>query len=47
MPQTKPATVPDYIDAAPKEARATLREIRAILKRRLPARPKRLSGAYQ
>jgi uncharacterized protein YdhG (YjbR/CyaY superfamily) len=32
MRKTKPATVSDYIDAAPQEARAKLREIRAILK---------------
>jgi uncharacterized protein YdhG (YjbR/CyaY superfamily) len=36
VPQTKPATVSDYIDAAPKEARAKLREIRAILKNAAP-----------
>jgi uncharacterized protein YdhG (YjbR/CyaY superfamily) len=34
--QTKPATVSDYIDAAPKESRAKLREIRAILKKAAP-----------
>jgi uncharacterized protein YdhG (YjbR/CyaY superfamily) len=32
MPRTKPTTVSDYIKAAPKEARRTLREIRAILR---------------
>jgi len=32
MPKTKPATVAEYIDAAPKEARKKLPEIRAILK---------------
>jgi uncharacterized protein YdhG (YjbR/CyaY superfamily) len=36
MRQTKPATVSDYIDAAPKEAQAKLREIRAILKAAAP-----------
>lgn len=32
MPVTKPTSVSDYLDAAPKEARAKLREIRAILR---------------
>jgi uncharacterized protein YdhG (YjbR/CyaY superfamily) len=36
MPRTKPTTVSDYIKAAPKEARRTLREIRTILKKVAP-----------
>ncbi len=36
MPRIKPATVSDYIGAAPKEAQARLREIRAILKKVAP-----------
>lgn len=36
MPKIKPATVTEYISAAPKEARAKLREIRAILKKVAP-----------
>ena len=36
MSRTKPRTVSDYIKAAPKEARRTLREIRTILKKVAP-----------
>lgn len=36
MPKEKPATIIEYINAAPKEARAMLREIRAILKKAAP-----------
>lgn len=36
MPQKKPTTVAEYINAAPKEARKKLREIRAILKKVAP-----------
>ena len=36
MPQIKPTTVTEYINAAPKEARQKLRELRAILKKVAP-----------
>lgn len=36
MPKTKPTTVTEYIDAAPKEAQKKLREIRAILRKVAP-----------
>src|SRR5688572_1379470 len=36
MPKTKPTTVEEYIDAAPKEARDKLREMREILKTVVP-----------
>ena len=36
MPKVKPTTVDEYINAAPKEAQKTLREIRAILKKVAP-----------
>jgi uncharacterized protein YdhG (YjbR/CyaY superfamily) len=36
MPKTKSTTVDEYISAAPKEAQAMLREIRAILKKVSP-----------
>jgi uncharacterized protein YdhG (YjbR/CyaY superfamily) len=36
MPKTKPKTVDEYIDAAPREAQEKLREIRAILKQVAP-----------
>ena len=36
MPKAKPTTVTEYIKAAPKEAQAKLREIRAILKKAAP-----------
>lgn len=36
MPKTKPTTVNEYIDAAPKEVQEKLREIRAILKEVAP-----------
>lgn len=36
MRKRKPATIAEYISAAPKEARKTLRELHAILKRAAP-----------
>lgn len=36
MPGTKPTTVTEYIEAAPKEAQKKLRELRAILKKVAP-----------
>ena len=36
MPTTKPTTVTEYINAAPKEAQKKLNEIRAILKKVAP-----------
>lgn len=36
MSNTKPTTVTEYINAAPKEAQKKLREIRAILKKVAP-----------
>lgn len=36
MPRTKPTTVTEYIDAAPEQARARLRELRAILRKAAP-----------
>ena len=36
MPKKKPTTVNEYIQAAPKEAQAKLREIRAVLKKVAP-----------
>lgn len=36
MPKTKPTTVDEYIAAAPQEAQAMLREIRALLKEVAP-----------
>ena len=36
MPKTKPTTVDQYIDAAPKEAQGKLRELRALLKKVAP-----------
>jgi uncharacterized protein YdhG (YjbR/CyaY superfamily) len=36
MPKKKPTTVDEYIGAAPQEARAKLREIRALLKKVAP-----------
>jgi uncharacterized protein YdhG (YjbR/CyaY superfamily) len=36
VPKTSPTTVAEYIAAAPKEARAKLREMRAILKEVAP-----------
>lgn len=36
MPKTKPTAVTEYIESAPKEAQARLREIRAILKKIAP-----------
>lgn len=36
MPKSKPTTVTEYINAAPKDAQKKLREIRAILKKVAP-----------
>jgi len=36
MPKIKPKTVDEYIEAAPPQAQARLREIRAILKKVVP-----------
>ena len=36
MPKAKPTTVTEYINAAPREAKEKLREIRAILKKVAP-----------
>ena len=36
MPKTKPTTVDEYIQTAPKEAQEKLREIRALLKKVAP-----------
>jgi uncharacterized protein YdhG (YjbR/CyaY superfamily) len=36
MPKTKPATVTEYINAAPKQAQKKLRELRAVLKKVAP-----------
>ena len=37
MPKTKPTTVDEYIEAAPKVAQEKLREIRAVLKKVVPS----------
>jgi uncharacterized protein YdhG (YjbR/CyaY superfamily) len=36
MPKAKPKTITEYIESAPKEAQARLRELRAILKKVAP-----------
>ena len=36
MAKTKPTTIDEYIEAAPREAQAKLREIRAVLKKVAP-----------
>ena len=36
MPKAKPTTVDEYIEAAPEEAQAKLRQIRALLKKVAP-----------
>ena len=36
MPASRPATIPDYIDAAPREAQRNLRELYAILRAAAP-----------
>ena len=36
MPNVKPRTVEEYVDAAPKEAQATLRELRELLRKVAP-----------
>lgn len=46
MPNTKPKTVDEYIEAAPKEAQAKLREIRAILKEVAPAAKETIKWGY-
>lgn len=42
MPKKKPTTVDEYIKAAPKEAQAKLREIRALLKGVAPGAEEKL-----
>ena len=42
MRKAKPATVAEYIDAAPREARKKLREIHAILKEAAPKATEKL-----
>ena len=34
--KTRPTTVPEYIDAAPKEAQKKLRELRAVIRKAAP-----------
>jgi uncharacterized protein YdhG (YjbR/CyaY superfamily) len=46
MPKTKPTTVTEYINAAPKEARAKLRELRAILKKVAPKAVQAIKWGY-
>ena len=36
MPETKPKTVNEYIESAPKEAQKKLREIRAVIRKATP-----------
>jgi uncharacterized protein YdhG (YjbR/CyaY superfamily) len=36
MPKTKSASIPDYIDSAPKDAQKNLREIYSILRKAAP-----------
>jgi len=36
MPKTRPTTIAEYINSAPKDARKHLREMRAILKKAAP-----------
>ncbi len=42
MQKTKPTTVDEYINAAPREARSKLRELRAILKKVAPKATQKL-----
>ncbi|HET9431023.1 MAG TPA: DUF1801 domain-containing protein [Chitinophagaceae bacterium] len=42
MPKTKPTTVAEYINNAPREAQVKLREIRAILKKVAPKAKEKL-----
>jgi uncharacterized protein YdhG (YjbR/CyaY superfamily) len=42
MSKTKPTTVDEYIDAAPRDAQEKLREIRAILKKVAPRATEKL-----
>ena len=42
MPKEKPTTVDEYVEAAPKEARAKLRELRAVLKKVAPSASEKL-----
>ena len=46
MPKAKPATVDEYIQAAPKEAQQKLREIRAVLKKIVPGARETLKWGY-
>ena len=42
MPKTKPTTVTEYINTAPRQAQKMLREIRAVLKKVAPKATERL-----
>jgi uncharacterized protein YdhG (YjbR/CyaY superfamily) len=42
MSKTKPTTVDEYIDAAPRDAQEKLREIRAVLKKVAPGATEKL-----
>jgi uncharacterized protein YdhG (YjbR/CyaY superfamily) len=46
MPKSKPATVDEYIAAAPQEAQEKLREIRAILKKVAPKAAEAIKWGY-
>lgn len=46
MSKPKPATVDEYIEAAPEEAQEKLREIRAILKKVVPRATEAIKWGY-
>jgi len=46
MPKTRPTTVDEYIEAAPREAQSMLREIRALLKKVAPGAREILKWGY-
>lgn len=46
MPKAKPKTVDGYIEAAPKQAQAMLRELRAILKSVAPKAKEAIKWGY-
>jgi len=46
MPKIRPATVNDYIDSAPAEARPKLQEIRAILHEAAPGAKEAIKWGY-
>jgi uncharacterized protein YdhG (YjbR/CyaY superfamily) len=46
MAKTKPTTVTEYINAAPKEAQKTLREMRVILKKVVPKAKEAVKWGY-